>query len=120
MKNNGMLPHERLPFSGIDERLPLHFPWGIRTVVWPVLALEVWDISRPMALIRDDHTPMDYDKAVGVGRGEEGIEVQVCAIVREGKRGTIGERGGQPRPAREHWGYRPTGRSRARAEIPSD
>jgi hypothetical protein len=67
-----------------------------------------------MALIRDDHTPMDYDKAVGVGRGEEGIEVQVCAIVREGKRGKIGERGGQPRPAR------PTGRSRAHAEIPSD
>src|ERR1043166_7891052 len=45
----GMMPHERLPFSGIDERPPLRFPSGIRTVVWPVLALEVWDISRPMA-----------------------------------------------------------------------
>jgi hypothetical protein len=45
----GMMPHERLPFAEIDERPPLHFPKGIRTVVWPVLALEVWDISRPMA-----------------------------------------------------------------------
>jgi len=49
MKTDGMMPHERLPFSGIDERPPLRFPKGIRTVVWPVLALEVWDISRPMA-----------------------------------------------------------------------
>jgi polysaccharide deacetylase len=49
MTTDGMLPHERLPFSGIDERPPLRFPAGVRTVVWPVLALEVWDISRPMA-----------------------------------------------------------------------
>ena len=49
MTTAGMLPHERLPFKGIDERPPLRFPKGIRTVVWPVLALEVWDISRPMA-----------------------------------------------------------------------
>jgi hypothetical protein len=49
MNTAGMMPHERLPFSGIDERPPLHFPKGIRTVVWPVLALEHWDISRPMA-----------------------------------------------------------------------
>ncbi|HEY0440451.1 MAG TPA: polysaccharide deacetylase family protein [Xanthobacteraceae bacterium] len=44
-----MLPSERLPFSGIDQRPPLKFPDGIRLVVWPVLALEHWDISRPMA-----------------------------------------------------------------------
>ena len=44
-----MLPSERLPFSGIDQRSPLNFPDGIRLVVWPVLALEHWDISRPMA-----------------------------------------------------------------------
>jgi hypothetical protein len=49
MNTAGMMPHERLPFRGIDERPPLHFPKGVRTVVWPVLALEVWDISRPMA-----------------------------------------------------------------------
>lgn len=44
-----MLPTERLPFSGIEKRPPLKFPDGIRLVVWPVLALEHWDISRPMA-----------------------------------------------------------------------
>lgn len=44
-----MLPTERLPYSGIDQRPPLKFPDGIRLVVWPVLALEHWDISRPMA-----------------------------------------------------------------------
>jgi hypothetical protein len=44
-----MYPNDRLPFSGIDSRLPLAFPSGIKIVVWPVLALEHWDISRPMA-----------------------------------------------------------------------
>src|SRR5262245_59231183 len=44
-----MLPSERLPYSAIDQRPPLKFPNGIRLVVWPVLALEHWDISRPMA-----------------------------------------------------------------------
>ncbi len=44
-----MLPTERLPFSPIETRPPLKFPDGIRLVVWPVLALEHWDISRPMA-----------------------------------------------------------------------
>jgi allantoinase len=44
-----MMPHERLKFSGIEERPPLHLPKGVRSVIWPVLALEHWDISRPMA-----------------------------------------------------------------------
>ena len=44
-----MLPSERLPFSGVDERPPLEFPDGVRLVIWPVLALEHWDIGRPMA-----------------------------------------------------------------------
>src|SRR5262245_19312745 len=44
-----MLPTERLPFSGIANRPPLRFPDGVRLVVWPVLALEHWDISLPMA-----------------------------------------------------------------------
>jgi hypothetical protein len=44
-----MLPTERLPYSGIDRRPPLKFPDGVRLVIWPVLALEHWDISRPMA-----------------------------------------------------------------------
>ena len=45
----GMLPTERLPFVGIPERPPLRFPDGVRLVIWPVFALEHWDIARPMA-----------------------------------------------------------------------
>jgi len=45
----GMLPTERLPFVGIAERPPLRFPDGVRLVIWPVFALEHWDIARPMA-----------------------------------------------------------------------
>jgi peptidoglycan/xylan/chitin deacetylase (PgdA/CDA1 family) len=45
----GMLPTERLAFQGIPERPPLRLPDGIRLVIWPVFALEHWDISRPMA-----------------------------------------------------------------------
>ena len=44
-----MLPHERLPYSPIEGRPPLKLPGGARLVVWPVLALEEWDLSRPMA-----------------------------------------------------------------------
>ncbi len=44
-----MLPHERLPYSAIEGRAPLKLPAGARLVVWPVLALEEWDLSRPMA-----------------------------------------------------------------------
>jgi allantoinase len=44
-----MLPRERLPFSPITDRPPLLLPDGARLVLWPVLALEEWDIARPMA-----------------------------------------------------------------------
>lgn len=44
-----MLPRDRLPFSPITERPPLSLPDGARLVLWPVLALEEWDIARPMA-----------------------------------------------------------------------
>ncbi|HXF88573.1 MAG TPA: polysaccharide deacetylase family protein [Xanthobacteraceae bacterium] len=44
-----MLPHERLPYSGIERRPPLKLPDGLRLIVWPVFSLEHWDISRPMA-----------------------------------------------------------------------
>jgi len=44
-----MQPRDRLPYSAIAKRPPLRFPDGVRLVVWPVLALEEWDISRPMA-----------------------------------------------------------------------
>ncbi len=44
-----MEPRERLDFSAIDHRPPLQLPGDLRLIVWPVLALEHWDISRPMA-----------------------------------------------------------------------
>jgi len=44
-----MHPRERLPYSAITSRPPLKFPDGVRLVIWPVLALEEWDMSRPMA-----------------------------------------------------------------------
>jgi allantoinase len=44
-----MIPRERLDFSPIEGRAPLGLPGGARLVVWPVLALEEWDIARPMA-----------------------------------------------------------------------
>jgi peptidoglycan/xylan/chitin deacetylase (PgdA/CDA1 family) len=44
-----MQPRERLDYSAIETRPPLKFPKGVRLVVWPVLALEDWDIARPMA-----------------------------------------------------------------------
>ena len=44
-----MQPRERIAFSPIEDRPPLKFPDGVRMVIWPVLALEDWDISRAMA-----------------------------------------------------------------------
>ena len=44
-----MQPRERLRYSPITKRAPLRFPAGVRLVVWPVLAREEWDTSRPMA-----------------------------------------------------------------------
>ena len=44
-----MKPSERLAFSPIDQRPPLQLPDGLRLIIWPVFALEHWDISRPMA-----------------------------------------------------------------------
>jgi peptidoglycan/xylan/chitin deacetylase (PgdA/CDA1 family) len=44
-----MIPRERLDYSPIVGRPPLRLPDGIRLVLWPVLALEEWDIARPMA-----------------------------------------------------------------------
>src|SRR3954468_17626816 len=44
-----MLPSERLPFQSPNGRQRLRLPAGKRVVLWPVLALEVWDINRPMA-----------------------------------------------------------------------
>ena len=44
-----MQPRDRLEFSPIETRPPLKFPKGVRVVIWPVLSLENWDISRAMA-----------------------------------------------------------------------
>ncbi|MGD9615511.1 MAG: polysaccharide deacetylase family protein [Alphaproteobacteria bacterium] len=44
-----MIPRDRAPFSAIVDRPPLHLPSGARIVVWTIVNLEVWDISRPMA-----------------------------------------------------------------------
>jgi len=43
-----MTPGERIEFSAIDDRPPLKLPGDARLVVWPVLALEHWDINRAM------------------------------------------------------------------------
>ena len=44
-----MRPHERAPFSAIVDRPPLRLPGDGRIIVWTIVNLEVWDISRPMA-----------------------------------------------------------------------
>src|SRR5437763_21624 len=44
-----MHPRERLAYSPIEGRKPLKLPDGLRLIVWPVLALEEWDMARPMA-----------------------------------------------------------------------
>jgi allantoinase len=42
-------PRERVEYSAIERRPPLRLPAGLRLIVWPVLALEEWDLGRPMA-----------------------------------------------------------------------
>ena len=44
-----MHPRERLQYSSIETRPALKLPDGLRLIVWPLLALEEWDMSRPMA-----------------------------------------------------------------------
>lgn len=44
-----MAPAERIEFSAITDRDPLTLPGGARMIIWPVFALEVWDIGRAMA-----------------------------------------------------------------------
>jgi allantoinase len=43
-----MQPRERIPYSAIVDRPKLALPGGARMVIWPIVNLEVWDISRPM------------------------------------------------------------------------
>jgi allantoinase len=44
-----MTPRKRAPYSAIVDRPPLHLPNRARIVVWTVVNLEFWSISRPMA-----------------------------------------------------------------------
>jgi allantoinase len=44
-----MLPRERLEFVPVEGRSPLKLPGDNRLIIWPVLAIEDWDISKPMA-----------------------------------------------------------------------
>jgi len=41
-----MHPRERVTYSPIEGRTPLQLPDGLRLIVWPVLALEEWDMAR--------------------------------------------------------------------------
>ena len=42
-------PRERVAYSAIVDRPPLPLPGGARVVVWTIVNLEFWDISRAMA-----------------------------------------------------------------------
>ena len=44
-----MTPRERVPYSAIVDRPRLVLPGGARIIVWTIVNLEVWDISKPMA-----------------------------------------------------------------------
>jgi len=43
------IPSSRTPFSAIVDRPPLKLPGDNRIIVWTIVNLEVWDISKPMA-----------------------------------------------------------------------
>jgi allantoinase len=43
------IPRERVDYSAIVDRPPIKLPGDARVVVWSIVNLEVWDISRPMA-----------------------------------------------------------------------
>jgi peptidoglycan/xylan/chitin deacetylase (PgdA/CDA1 family) len=44
-----MLPKDRIEYSAIVDRPPLRLPGNARLVVWTIVNLEVWEITRPMA-----------------------------------------------------------------------
>jgi peptidoglycan/xylan/chitin deacetylase (PgdA/CDA1 family) len=43
-----MKPHERIDFSPIITRQSLQLPGEAKVVIWPVVNIEEWDITRPM------------------------------------------------------------------------
>src|SRR4051812_37548494 len=46
---NPMLPRERCEYSAIVDRPKLKLQNGAKTIIWMIVNLEVWDISKPMA-----------------------------------------------------------------------
>ena len=44
-----MDPRERIEYSAMVDRPPLKLPDGARLIVWPLIAIENWDTSAPMA-----------------------------------------------------------------------
>jgi peptidoglycan/xylan/chitin deacetylase (PgdA/CDA1 family) len=44
-----MIPRERVPYSAIVDRPKLKLPNDGKIIVWTIVNLEVWDISKPMA-----------------------------------------------------------------------
>ena len=44
-----MLPTERIAYSPIATRPPLKLPGKGRIIVWSVVNIEEWEITRPMA-----------------------------------------------------------------------
>lgn len=45
---NAMRPDERFEYSAIVDRLKLKLPGGKRLIIWPVVNVEEWKITRPM------------------------------------------------------------------------
>ena len=43
------IPSDRVEYSAIVDRPPMQLPGEARIIVWTIVNLEVWDISRPMA-----------------------------------------------------------------------
>ena len=43
-----MAPQDRIDFADAESRPDLQLPDGVRLAVWPVLALEKWDIATAM------------------------------------------------------------------------
>lgn len=47
-EEKAMKPNERFEYSAIIDRPPLKLPRGVRMIVWPVVNVEEWEITRPM------------------------------------------------------------------------
>lgn len=47
-ETDALKPHERIEYSAIVDRPPLRLPGRARLVVWPVVNVEEWDITRPL------------------------------------------------------------------------